>query len=118
MPTYRFDLTEEYSKRLESDAKENQMTVQEYIRFKLFNETSLFSVDELIRRIQTGDFQDKEFTVPDIYTEDEWFQIDRATAGSLGRCFFDYIKKHEELGIRESGTKINRRTAYIYKKPN
>lgn len=36
MPTYRFDLKEEYGKRLEKDAEDSMMTVQDYIRFRLF----------------------------------------------------------------------------------
>ena len=33
MPTYRFDLNDEYGKRLEKDAEDNMMMVQDYIRF-------------------------------------------------------------------------------------
>ena len=60
MATFRFDLNEEYSQRLEDAAAEKRMSIQEYIRYRLFNETTIFSVDEVIRRIQTGDFIDKE----------------------------------------------------------
>ena len=76
------------------------MNIQEYIRFKLFNETTIFSVDELVKRIKAGDFLNKEFTVPDDYTDEVWSQIDRGNAGVLEKNFYNYIKEHPELGIR------------------
>lgn len=116
MPTYRFDLNNEYSKRLEDAASKMRMSVQEYIRYKLFNEITIFSVDEIIRRIQSGGFNDKEFTVPDAYSENEWSQIDRGNAGVLGKNFFIYISDHPELGISHVPNRtIKRRTVYTYK---
>ena len=41
MPTYRFDLNEEYGKRLEQDAEDNMMTVQDYIRSRLFQSENI-----------------------------------------------------------------------------
>ena len=43
MPTYRFDLNEEYGKRLEQDAEDNMMTVQDYIRSRLFFFLNIFA---------------------------------------------------------------------------
>ena len=43
MPTFRFDLNDEYSKKLEDAAAEKRMSIQEYIRYKLFNEITIFS---------------------------------------------------------------------------
>lgn len=117
MPTFRFDLNEEYSNRLEKDAAEKRMNIQEYIRFKLFNETTIFSVDELVKRIQAGDFENKEFTVPDAYSVEEWYQIDRGNAGVLGKNFYNHITDHPELGIRFVPNRtIKRRAVYTYKK--
>lgn len=79
MATFRFDLNKDYSERLEADAAAKHMNIQEDIRYKLFGEVTIFSVDEVINRIQAGDFEDKEFTVPDVYTDEKWSQIDRAT---------------------------------------
>ena len=84
MATFRFDLNQEYSERLEADAAAKRMNIQEYIRYKLFGEVTIFSVDEVVNRIQSGDFKNKEFTVPDVYTDEEWSQIDRGNAGVLG----------------------------------
>lgn len=117
MATYRFDLNKEYSELLEQQAKDHHMNIQEYIRYKLFNVVTIFSVDELIKRIINGNFENKEFTVPDAYTEEEWAGIDRGNAGVLGKNFYNYITEHPELGIRFVPNRtIKRRAVYTYKK--
>ena len=117
MVTFRFDLNQEYSQRLEAEAASKRMSIQEYIRFKLFDEVSIFSVDEVIHRIQSGDFFDKEFTVPDVCTKEEWAQIDRGNAGVLGKNFYNHITTHPELGIRFVPNRtIKRRAVYTYTK--
>lgn len=117
MGTFRFDLNEEYSKRLERDAAKSRMNIQEYIRYKLFNEKTIFSVDEVIKRIQSGDFENKVFTVPDVYSDEEWSQIDRGNAGVLGKNVYIYITEHPELGIHFVPDRtIKRRAVYTYKK--
>ena len=115
MSTFRFDLNEEYSKRLEKMAEEAKMNIQDFIRYKLFGEKTIFTVEEAIRRIQTGDFDGKEFTLPDVFGE-EW-TLEKGPSGTLGRNFYRYITAHPELGIRHfPGRQINRRTVYIYHK--
>ena len=115
MATFRFDLNQEYSERLEADAAAKRMNIQEYIRYKLFGEVTIFSVDEVVNRIQSGDFKNKEFTVPDVYTDEEWSQIDRGNAGVLGKNFFNHITEHPELGIRFVHDRtIKRRAVYSY----
>lgn len=117
LATFRFDLDDEYSKKLEEAAAEKRMSIQEYIRFKLFDETTIFSVDEVIKRIQAGDFDDEEFTVPDVFTEEEWSQLDRGKAGVLGRNFYNYITDNPDLGISYVKDKtIKGRAVYTYKK--
>ena len=55
MATYRFDLNKEYSDRLENDALANGMNVQDYIRYRLFGEKNIFTVQEVIRRLESTD---------------------------------------------------------------
>ena len=81
MSTFRFDLNEEYSKRLEKMAEEAKMNIQDFIRYKLFGEKTIFTVEEAIRRIQTGDFDGKEFTLPDVFGE-EW-TLEKGPSGTL-----------------------------------
>ena len=117
MATFRFDLNEEYGKKLEKEAADKRMSIQEYIRYKLFDETTIFSVDEVIKRIQNGDFEGKEFTIPDAFTSEEWSQIDRGNAGVLGKNFYIYTKENKDLGIEFVPDKqIKRRAVYTYKK--
>lgn len=116
MTTFRFDLNDQYSKKLKKDAEDNKMNIQEYIRYKLFDEKTIFSVDEVVNRIQAGGFENKEFTVPDVYSDAEWSQIDRGNAGVLGKNFFNYVTEHSELGIYYIPNRtVKRRSVYIYK---
>ena len=117
MATFRFDLNQEYSERLVADAADKHMNIQEYIRYKLFGEVTIFSVNEIITRIHAGDFENKEFTIPDVYTDEEWSQIDKGNAGVLGKNFFNHITDHPELGIRfVPDHTIKRRAVYSYMK--
>ena len=117
MPTFRFDLNDEYSKKLEEAAATKRMSIQEYIRYKLFNKTTIFSVDEVIKRIQAGGFEGKEFTVPDVFSDEEWSQIDRGNAGVLGKNFYIHITDNPDLGIKFVKDKtIKRRAVYTYLK--
>lgn len=116
MPTVRFALNDEYYTRLENDAKDAHMNIQDYIRFKLFNERTIFTVDEAVRRIKEGNWENIEFTLPDVYGDD-WTISREDGAGALGKNFFDHITKHPELGIKFiPDRQIERRAVYIYKK--
>jgi hypothetical protein len=116
MATYRFDLNKEYSEKLENLAAEKHMNVQDFIRFKIFNEATVFTVNEAVKRIQNGEFENTEFTLPDVYGEDEW-TIERGPAGVFGKNFYNHITNHPELGIRFVPNRtIKRRAVYTYKK--
>ncbi|WP_352416491.1 DUF1413 domain-containing protein [Oscillibacter ruminantium] len=116
MATYRFDLNKDYSEKLENLAAEKHMNVQDFIRFKIFNETTIFTVDEAVKRIQNGEFENTEFTLPDVYGEDEW-TIERGPAGVFGKNFYNHITNHPDLGIRFVPDRtFKRRAVYTYKK--
>ena len=114
MPTYRFDLNEEYGKRLKKNAEDSMMTVQDYIRSRLFPSESIFTVLELVKRIKATGPSEK-FTIPDLYSDEEWSRVDRAVAGVLGKNFYKYISSHSDLGISlVPNCRINRRAVYSY----
>ena len=114
MPTIKFSLNDEYHSKLETAAKNKGMTVQDYIRFKLFDLNTIFTVEEAVRRVQVGDFKDKNFSLPDLYG-DAW-TLERGRAGVFGKNFFIYISEHPELGIIDLGyDKKTRREIYTYK---
>lgn len=115
MATFRFDLNEEYSKRLEEMAKDAHMSVQDLIRYKLFGERTIFTVEEAVKRVRNGNWEGKEFTLPDVYGE-AW-TLEKGPSGVLGRKFYNHITAHPELGIRHvPGRQIDRRTVYTYHK--
>lgn len=114
MPTIRFDLNEQYAARLERDANAMHMSIQDYIRSRLFDDTTIFTVDEAIRRIRNGHFQNTEFTLPDVYGT-SWTITKEMGAGALGKSFYNYISEHPELGIRFIPDRtIKRRAVYTY----
>lgn len=116
MPTVRFALNDEYYSRLENDAHDARMNIQDYIRLKLFGEKTIFTVDEAVRRIHAGSFDGIEFTLPDVYGDD-WTMSREDGAGALGKHFFNHITDHPELGIRFVPDRtIKRRAVYTYKK--
>lgn len=118
MTTIRFDLNDEYKEKLEQAAEAMQMSVQDYIRYKLFDVKTIFTVDEAVKRIQNGDFHNLDkypegFTLPDVYGK-EWV-IERGPAGVFGRRFNEYVEDNPELGIRLKN-KNGRRACYTYNK--
>lgn len=116
MPTVRFALNDEYYARLENDAQNAHMNIQDYIRFKLFNERTIFTVDEAVKRIKNGNWENIEFTLPDVYGDD-WTMSREDGAGALGKYFFNHIIEHPELGIQFVPDRlIKRRAVYTYKK--
>ena len=58
MATIRFDLNEHYNTLLQENAKNMNMSIQDYIRHKLFDIQTIFTVAEAIKRIQNGNFSD------------------------------------------------------------
>ena len=113
MPTVKFSLNDEYFEKLEKAAVDKGMTVQDYIRYKLFDLNTIFTVEEAIRRVQAGDYKGKTFSLPDLYGN-SW-TLERGMAGVFGKNFYRYISEHIELGIRAQGyDKKIRRELYIY----
>ncbi len=118
MATIRFDLSDEYKKKLEQEAEAAHMNVQDYIRYRLFEVKTIFTVDEAVRRIRNGDYDDRSkypdgFTLPDVYGE-SW-TIERGPAGVFGRNFYNYVTNNPDLGIRFMNMGRNgRRAHYTY----
>lgn len=117
MPTIKFSLNDDYYRKLVGVAADKGMTIQDYIRYKLFDLNTIFTVEEAVRRVQTGNYTNQTFSLPDLYG-DGW-TLERGVAGFFGKTFYNYISEHTELGIRAQGyDKKTRREIYTYKKPN
>lgn len=51
------------------------------------------TVDEAVRRIKEGNWENIEFTLPDVYGDD-WTMSREDGAGALGKYFFNHITEH------------------------
>lgn len=115
----KLTLSKEAYDELESLAKESHQSIQDYIRSKMFGE-SIFTVDEAVKRIQTGNFDDTElypdgFELPDVYGSD--WTIPRGPAGVFGKNFYNFVEDNPNLGIKfKDMGKYGRRAVYTYKK--
>ena len=72
MPVVKLTLSEESYQELQQLAEADKLSVQDYIRSKIFGKT-IFNVEEAIQRIQKGDFEKKYpdgFELPDVYVAD------------------------------------------------
>ncbi|MCD8084430.1 MAG: DUF1413 domain-containing protein [Clostridiales bacterium] len=112
MSTIRFDLNEEYLKKLEAAAAEKNLSIQDYVRWKLFDTDTIFTIDEALKRIRRLE-PGSEFTLPDIYGDD--WTLKRGPAGVFGRNFFKYISTHQEERItyKDNG-KYGRIATYVF----
>lgn len=119
MPVLKLTLSDESYQDLQRLAEASNQSMQDYIRSTLFGK-SKFTVDEAVRRIQAGEFDNPElypdgFELPDVYGE-EW-TIPRGPAGVFGKNFFNHVTANPQLGIRFKGMgKYGRRAVYTYKK--
>ena len=113
MPVVKLTLSQDAYEELQRLA--GNQSIQDYIRSKIFGST-IFTVDEAVKRIQAGDFDDPEkypdgFELPDVYG-DEW-TIARGPAGVFGKQFYNHVVDNPDLGIRfKNMGKYGRRAVY------
>lgn len=80
MAVVKLTLNDEYYQRLKEMADAENKSIQDYIRDKIFNLSTIFTPEEAIRRIKNGNFESSEgFTLPDVYGDD--WTIERGPAG-------------------------------------
>ena len=91
MAVYKFTLNDEYSEKLEEMAKEDGVSVQDCIRNRLFDLTTIYTPAEAVRRVMENYDKDHCFTLPEVYG-DEW-DIQRGAAGVFGKQFFNYVNE-------------------------
>lgn len=117
MPVVKLTLSQEAYDELQELA--GNQSIQDYIRSKIFGST-IFTVDEAVRRIQAGDFDDPQkypdgFELPDVYG-DEW-TIPRGQSGAFGKQFYNHIIDNPDLGIRfKDMGKYGRRAVYTFER--
>lgn len=57
MAVVKLTLNDEYYQRLKEMADAENKSIQDYIRDKIFNLSTIFTPEEAIRRIQNGNFE-------------------------------------------------------------
>lgn len=113
MPELRLRLSDDDYKELEGRVANEGTTLQDYVRSILFNRVNIFTpavaYSRAVQKLQSGD----EFTLPDLYTEEEWTEMSRGSAGAFGKAFFNYVTdtKPSKIVFCDGGNK-GRRAKY------
>ncbi len=117
MPILKLSLTQEQEDKLTELAKNEKLSPQDYIRYRIFGvkSPSKFTPEEAERRaLERFTTNDEPFTLPDIYQE-EWSELNSRMTGVFGKRFFNYLKTSdfvEYAGMTQDG----RRATYRLKK--
>lgn len=117
MPVLKLSLTKEEEEILTKLAKEESLSLQDYIRYKVFGSKhpAKFTPDEAERRaLEKYTAEDEPFTLPDIY-QSEWQELPPRMTGTFGkRCFHQW--KSSEVIEFAGMTADGRRATYRIKK--
>lgn len=122
MPVLKLSLSDDEIEKLqmimESDAFTAQMTIQDFIRFKLLGQTNapapIFTPEEAVRRAWEKFTPEQVFTLPDIYGE-EWALLNPRMTGVFGKRFFKHVESIDSvefIGMVDRG----RRASYRIKR--
>lgn len=101
MPAIKITLSDEQAEQLNKWAAEEGMSRQDYIRKRLLNIETVYTVGEAVRRALTLE-DGAKFTLPSLYKDDN--PLKNGYAGVFGRQFKNYILSGAEpqIGIVES----------------
>lgn len=86
----KLTLNDEYYQMLKEMADAENKSIQDYIRDKIFNLSTIFTPEEAIKRIQNRNFESSEgFTLSDVYGDD--WTIERGPAGVFRKKFITML---------------------------
>lgn len=102
MPVVKFSLSDEYYEKLEEMAMNDGVSIQDYVRNRLFNLKTIFTPAEAVERALKKYKKGDTFTLPELYDE-EW-TIPRGVAGVFGKQFFNYVEDEYSDRIKYVGT--------------
>lgn len=87
--------SDEKFEELKKAADNKKVSVQEYIHGVLFDDDdSIYTVQEAERRALARFKKGDEFSLPDLYTVQEWQTLALPQAGVFGRKFFTYTQNN------------------------
>ena len=112
MPIIKLSLMESEHAIITELAKNENLSIQDYIRYKMFGEkrSSKFTPEEAERRaLEKYALNDDPFTLPDIY-ENEWKELEARMSGVFGKRFFNYLKKKSNA-VAFAGMSVDGRRA-------
>lgn len=119
MAEIKLILTNEEKLDLKNRAKANGETLQSYIHSALFKTKTIYSASSAFQRATNPEFKEKyvgkTFELRDLYTDEEWAEVNPGTAGALGRQFF--LQIHDaHPGVIEyvSGGRNGQRAKYKF----
>ena len=104
----------QYYQKLSDMAQAEKMSIQDYIRDKIFHESSIFTPEEAVKRFYKRFSPATSFSLLDAYGNN--WTIERGPAGVFGKRFYNYIIDNEAAGIEFVGLdKYGRRAMYRIK---
>ena len=118
MPLLKLSLTNEEMTRLEELAREEDLSLQDYIRYTIFGDRNpaKFTPEEAERRaVEKYTADDEPFTLPDIYQE-EWSELNPRMTGVFGKRFFNYLRESESTVVEFAGEQhivLRRNNKYV-----
>ena len=94
MPNIKLALTIEEMKLLEKEAEKEHLSVQDFIRYKLFSTrcSQIFTPEEAEHRALNKFQEEVLFSLPEVYGE-EWGQLAPRMTGAFGKRFYHYLKR-------------------------
>lgn len=112
MPFIKFAVSDEEYASPKTISENRNMTIQEYIRLILFHKITIFTPEEAERRALNLQNKSEPFTLPDLYSAEEWSSISAGESGVFGRRWFRFVSNSQTIDF--VGTK-NRRALYKVK---
>ena len=98
MPIVKLSLNETYYQKLCDMASEEGVSIQDYIRSRVFDEAPPFTPADAVQRALTKYDSGESFTLPQLY-DDQW-TLTRGYAGVFGKQFYQYVSEHCQDQIR------------------
>lgn len=109
MPEIRIAVSEEQYQQLLQMAKEQGSSIQDIIRNKMFEQETIYTPAEAVRRALEKYKSGDRFTLTDLYPN-EW-NLERGVAGVFGRQTYKYISENYRDRIVYIGRNKQKRQA-------